>query len=177
MIGQIRAHQPRRSLRLLSASLTVLLLSLFTSIALAGGGAPAATKTNFDWEKSPLKSIGESFFKSLSEGEVAAAYKSGDELLRSTRDLKTFTADMTEAGFTRVQSVAWENGIPSKDGYRLIGTVKLSAADGEAASVVPWDRAGAASIAFVLAFVALAVRSPEWRDCWRDWCDSRDDGI
>ena len=97
---------------------------------MAGGGAPAPAKTNFEWQKSELTTVGERFLNALGLGQVETAYKAGDELLRETRSLKVFKEDMAVAGFTRFKSVVWENGVPSKDGYRLTGTIVIRA-DGE----------------------------------------------
>ena len=111
---------------------------LGSSLAFAGGGGPAPVKTNFKWEASTLKSVGESFLTSIGAGEFEAAYASGDELLRSTRSLKLFQRDLMEAGIHRFDSVAWTNGVPSKDGYRLSGVLKLKAEGEDKARTVPF---------------------------------------
>ena len=112
---------------------------LSSSLAFAGGGLPKAKNNSFKWKDSQLQSIGESFLKSVGEGNIEEAYQSGASLLRATRSVKLFKRDLTEAGFTRFESVIWDNGIPSKDGYRLTGTIQLKAAgDEEESRSVPF---------------------------------------
>ena len=136
-------HSPWRKIRrsfkqswILSWVLLSALLS--SSVAFAGGGGPAPTKTNFDWKKSTLSSVGESFLKSVAAGEFEQAYQAGDDLLRSTRSLKVFQTDLREASFHRFESVTWENGVPAKDGYRLTGTIQLKAEGDDAARAIPF---------------------------------------
>ena len=121
----------------LQAWLVLASLSISTP-ALAGGGGPAPAKSNFDWKKSDLKATGETFLKQLGQEAYDQAYQAGDDLLRSTRTLKVFQVDITEAGFHRFESVTWENGVPSKDGYRLTGTIRLKAQGDDPAREVPF---------------------------------------
>jgi len=119
------------------AALLGLLVTLSgLSVASAGGGGGGAPASDFNWQ--PLTQTAESFLQQLGAGEFEAAYQSGDELLRETRSLKVFERDIKELGFHRFESVTFDNGVPSKDGYRLTGEMRLKADGDEEARAVPF---------------------------------------
>ena len=121
-----------------------LILSFLVSFGLQvlptakAGGGPAPSKSNYDWKASQLPTVGESFLKALGSAKFDEAYQAGDEILRSARSLKIFEVDIKEAGFDRFESVEWQNGVPSKDGYRLTGTINLKAKGDLPARSVPF---------------------------------------
>ena len=122
--------------RWLSALIVLATLS-FSLPAFAGGGAAAAKPTNFDWKKSDLTKVGATFIKAVGSGAFDKAYAEGHKTLRDTRALTVFQRDMTETGFHRIDSVTWDNAVPSKNGYRLIGSVQLRADGDDPARAVP----------------------------------------
>ena len=79
----------------------------------------------FDWEKTDLKQTADAFLAQLGQSEFRLAYQDGDTLLRETRTLEQFQADVTRAKLDQIKSATWNNGVPAKDGARLTGTATL----------------------------------------------------
>ena len=76
----------------------------------------------FVWESSGAPEVATAFLAKLGAGDFGQ-HDGGSKLLRETRTLEAFKADMVEARFDTYQSVAWQNGVPAKDGAKLTGTI------------------------------------------------------
>ena len=75
---------------------------------------------------------GNAFSAAISKGNYEEAYQSGGKILRATRTLEEFTADMKKWRFDRPGVVDWNNGnnaLPANNGFKLMGEFK--AEDGE----------------------------------------------
>lgn len=78
-----------------------------------------------DWDKTTAPKAATAWLMLVGDKKFEAAYAQGPELLRKTRDLETFTRDMTGFKVSETKSVKWSGGIPVQDGYRLNGEITL----------------------------------------------------
>ena len=92
----------------------------------AGAQATSEESGRFDWTETNAREAAEAFLDKVGAGDFEGAHASGTRLLSETRDVATLKADLEHDGLHEVQSVAWDGGVPAKDGIRLTGTVTLT---------------------------------------------------
>jgi MFS family permease len=96
--------------------------------------------TRFDWKKSKIEEIAETFVMNVSKGKFSDAYTSASPTLRELRTLENFTTDMQEARFEGIQKIEWDSAIPAlpaNGGYKLRGNLHLSDSTKETPHFVP----------------------------------------
>lgn len=86
--------------------------------------APAKAE-KFAWRGSTAETVAQGFLSQLQRGDWTTAYQSGSGLLKETRTPVQFRSSLEEDGFDRITRFELTNGVPSKDGYRISGTVSL----------------------------------------------------
>ena len=117
----------------------VVLSLLLSPLAYAGGGGGGG-KSKFDWKKSSLITVANTFVEAVSAGKYEEAYKLGGDILRKSRTLDEFTADMKRWRIDRPGSVEWTNGngaLPAGNGFKLMGTYTAKAKEGQEAESFP----------------------------------------
>ena len=102
---------------------SVILSLLLSPMALAGGGGGGG-KSKFDWKNSSIIKVANDFVGTVAAGQYEDAYKMGGKILRESRTLEQFTADMKRWRFDRPGQVEWTNGngaLPAGNGFKVMG--------------------------------------------------------
>lgn len=135
---------------------SVILSLLLSPMALAGGGGGGG-KSKFDWKNSSIIKVANDFVGTVAAGQYEDAYKMGGKILRESRTLEQFTADMKRWGLDKSGTVQWKNGngaLAAGDGFKLMGAFKLT--DGGTIPVYMHFQGDA--------HVAAADRERKWND-------------